>query len=95
MPVAVRAPNMNAYAERWVQSIKHECLNHFIVFGEDHLRHLISSYVTYYNEERPHQGRGNRPLRVDVAPNEVSADTSRIVCDQRLGGLLKHYRYAA
>ena len=42
------APNLNAFAERWVLSIRVECLNHFIVFGENHLRHLVTSYLAYY-----------------------------------------------
>ena len=47
---AVRAPNQNAYAERWCQSIKTECLNWFIVFGEKHLRYLVNEYVAYYHQ---------------------------------------------
>jgi putative transposase len=47
--VGLRAPNLNAYAERWVQSAKQECLDHFVVFGEGHLRHLVSEYADYYN----------------------------------------------
>ena len=58
-PIAHRAPNQNAFVERWVQSIKHECLDHFIVFGEDHYNHLISEYVEHYSTERPHQGLDN------------------------------------
>ncbi len=50
-----------ARIERWIHSIKHECLDHFIVFGERHLRYLINEYVDYYHEFRPHQGLGNTP----------------------------------
>jgi putative transposase len=60
-PVGPLAPNMNAYAERWVQSIKRECLDRFAVFGVGHLRHLISEYLAHYHAERPHRGLGNRP----------------------------------
>ncbi len=86
------APNLNAYAERWVQSIKQECLEHFIVFGEKHLRHIIGEYVTHYNEERAHQGVGNTRLRRfgEKEPPEELAEGA-IVCRERLGGLLKHY----
>lgn len=91
-PVGPRAPNLNAFAERWVRSIKEECLGHFIVFGEAHLRHLVTSYVEYYNQFRPHQGLGNRPL---TAPAEAAASAAAspgaIVCEARLGGLLRHY----
>ena len=47
-----------------MQSIKQECLDHFVVFGENHLRHIVSEYVAYHNEDRPHQGVGNTRLRV-------------------------------
>src|ERR1019366_9459225 len=57
--VGPAAPNLNSYAERFVLSIKSECLDQFIVFGEDHLRHLVNEYVAHYLEERPHQGVGN------------------------------------
>ena len=81
-------------AERWVQSIKSECLDHFAFFGEAHLRHCILEYLVHYHEERPHQGVGNVPLRAfDSSASFTSAGA--VVCDQRLGGLLKHYRRAA
>ena len=90
--VGPAAPNLNAHAERLVLSIKSECLDHFIVFGEDHLRHLVSSFVEHYNTERPHQGVGNVPLKIagDVPTNE-----GEIVCHERLGGLLRHYERKA
>jgi len=84
------SPNLNAFAERWVQSIKYECLNHFIVLGEDHLRHIVREYVDYYNSERPHQSLGNLPL--SSSPNSTGPPTTgNICCRERLGGLLKHY----
>ena len=49
----VRAPNLNAYAESWLGSLKRECLNHFIVFGERHLNFLIREYLAYYHYETP------------------------------------------
>jgi putative transposase len=90
--VGPRAPNLNAYAERWVGSIRRECLDHFVVFGEEHLRHLVNEYVDWYNDCRPHQGVGNRPLSVVAAPEpwEEVAE-AEILCAERLGGLLKHY----
>jgi hypothetical protein len=51
--------------------------------------------VEYYNQERPHQSKGNRPLGVADAPVTVPFGATRIICERRLGGLLKHYRYAA
>jgi len=91
-PITPASPNLNAYVERWIQSIKHECLNHFVVFGEKHLRYLINEYVDYYNTVRPHQGLGNRPIgHLRLADEDDGPDPSHIVCDARLGGLLKHY----
>jgi len=90
--VGPRAPNLNAFAERWVQSVRQECLEHFIVFGEAHLRHILGEYVTYFNEERAHQGVGNTRLRrfgEQEPPKEIAE--GEIVCRERLGGLLKHY----
>jgi len=83
------SPNCNAFAERWVQSFSNECLNHFVIFGEGHMRHLAQSYVDYYNEKRPHQSKDNRPLGTpeDFKPPTTGA----IKCHEFLGGLLKHY----
>lgn len=83
------SPNCNAFAERWVQSFSNECLNHFVIFGEGHMRHLAQSYVDYYNSLRPHQSKGNHPLGTpaDFKPSVTGA----IKCQEFLGGLLKHY----
>jgi putative transposase len=92
-----RKPNLNAYAERWVLSIRSECLDHFLIFGEAHLRYILQQYLAHYNDgERPHQGIGNRPLG-EAQPRATSLPfvPSTVVCDQRLGGVLKHFRRAA
>ncbi len=82
------SPNMNSYAESWVGTIKRECLNHFIVFGERHLRYLISEYVKHYNENRPHKAMNNMPLK----KTELSkGNTGEIKCQSKLGGIIKHY----
>lgn len=86
-----RSPNLNAHAERFVQAIKHECLNHFVVFGECHLEHLIRGYETYYNSARPHQGIGNATIAAMLPPNEVPLYPDEIECDSRLGGVRRHY----
>ena len=94
--VVPRKPNQNAFAERWVQSVQQECLDRFVVFGEDHLRHIVSQYVEHYNEERPHQARDNLPLTVRPADvGQIPSPPRAVTCHSRLGGLLKHYVRAA
>ena len=86
-----RAPNANAYAERFVRSIKEECLNRVIPFGERHLRRTMAEYVEHYHRERNHQGLGNE--LIDRVPPVCSVGGVRR--RQRLGGLLNHYYRAA
>ena len=86
----VASPNLNPFVERFVRSIKYECLNKIIIFGESHLRYVINEYMEHYHTERPHQGIGN----TIITPLPQSKD-GKIVCQERLGGLLKSYRRAA
>ena len=58
-----RSPNLNAFAESWVGTIKRECLNYFFCFSLKHVDHIVQSYACFYNELRPHQSKGNRVLR--------------------------------
>ena len=87
-----RAPNANAYAERFVRSIKHECLNRVIPFGERHLRRTIAAYVEHYHRERNHQGLANE--LIEGAPAR-EAPVGSIRRRPRLGGLLNYYCRAA
>jgi hypothetical protein len=84
------APNCNAYAERFVLSIKSECLHRMIFFGESSLRRAIQTYLAHYHSERAHQGIGNK-----VIHHRDQAAEGEICCRERLGGLLKHYYRAA
>ncbi len=93
VPLPPRSPNLNAYAERWVRSVKEECLSRLILFGEAALHHALTQYVAHFQHERNHQGKGN----VLLFPT-VSQDTARegpIRCRERLGGLLKYYKREA
>jgi putative transposase len=85
-----QSPNCNAFAERFVLSIKSECLRRMIFFGEASLRHAISAYVVHYHEERAHQGIGNERIE-----RVAALRSGEVVCEERLGGLLKCYRRAA
>jgi putative transposase len=89
-----RSPNLNAFAERWVRSIKTECLSKLILFGETSLRRAITQFLEHYHLERPHQGQGNQllfPFPVSRPPT----NPARVQCHERLGGLLKFYQRAA
>jgi putative transposase len=86
-----QAPNANAYAERFVRSIKEECLSRLIPFGEGHLRRRIAEYLAHYHRERNHQGIENK--LIERAP--VISSVGRIRRRPRLGGLLNYYERAA
>src|SRR5262249_44706602 len=86
------SPNLNAYAERWVRSVKEECLCKVILFGDRSLRRALNEYVEHFHAERNHQGKGN----VLLFPR--SANTRReghVQCRERLGGLLRYYHQEA
>ena len=89
VPLPPRSPNLNAYAERWVRSVKEECLSRLILFGEASLRHALQEYVEHYHSERNHQGKGNVLLFPTVG--QASGREGPIQCRERLGGLLKYY----
>ena len=95
-----RAPNANAYIERWTRSIREECLNHLILFGLNSLRRVVRQYRNFFNEHRPHQGIGNRvraAIDDEPAARAGSGDErlGAVHCDEYIGGLLKSYRRAA
>ena len=84
----VRAPNCNAFAERFVRSIKEECLGRIVFFGEASLRRAIHQFTEHYRMERNHQGLGNELIEPDTVPHLVAGP---VRCRQRLGGLLRYY----
>ena len=83
-----RSPNLNAFCERCVRSIKEECLGRLIFFGERSLRRAVSEYAAHHHEERNHQGLGNRLIDPD---QYVGSDHGRVLCRDRLGGMLRYY----
>ena len=93
-PLPARSLNLNAFAERWVRSVKQECLSKVILFGEKPLWRVLAEYGRHYHGERNHQGKGNQLLFPDADEKQNSRCQS-IECRQRLGGLLKYYRRAA
>jgi len=88
-----RSPNLNSYAERWVRSVKEECLAKLILFGESSLRRALQQYLLHYHEERNHQRKGNQILF--PSQKETRRDIGAVRCRERLGGLLKYYEREA
>jgi len=86
-----RSPNLNAFAERWVRSIKQECLSKLILFGDGSLRRALAEFLEHYHAERNHQGKGN----VLLFPSKDRPHELTPRYRQRLGGLLNYYGRAA
>ena len=97
------SPNLNCYIERFFRSLKSECLNRMIFFGERSLRKAVNEYVEHYHQERNHQGLENQliePIIAELVSTSESSDealveTLPIQCRERLGGLLRYYHRAA
>ena len=85
-----QSPNLNAFSERWILSIKSECISGLLFFGEESLRRALKEYTTHYHEERNHQGKDNRLL---FPTQEIDSEdqAGKIRCRSRLGGVLKYY----
>ena len=79
---------MNAHLERFHRSLKEECLERMIFFGETSLRNAVRQFLAHYHGERNHQGLGNRII---VPGDEIGRSTGEIGCRKRLGGLLRYY----
>jgi putative transposase len=82
----------NAFAERWVRSVKEECLSRLILFGERSLQRALTEFIAHYHSERNHQGKANVLLFPETAP---TTGRRQIGCRERLGGLLRYYCRAA
>jgi len=86
-----KSPNLNAHAERFVRSIKSECLDRLVLFGETSLRRAVGQYMAHYHAERNHQGIGN----MVPFPDDRLSRTGRVTKSERLGGLLSFYHREA
>ena len=87
---SVAAPDQNSVIERYIGSLKSECLNHLMIFSKEQLEYCVWQYIDYYNKERPHQGIGNQ-----IPKPKKKKGTGEVICTERLGGLLKSYERAA
>ncbi len=88
LKLPARSPNLNAYAERFVQSIKPECLAQIIPLGERHLRQAVREYTEHYHVERNHQGLGNELIDDQRGATAMNGSVER---HERLGGMLNYY----
>jgi hypothetical protein len=91
VPIPAQSPNCNPHAERFVKTVRTECLNHFVIFGERHLRHLVKEFMGHYLTERYHQGVGSQLISPKASPSNDNATLGAIGCRSRLGGLLNYY----
>jgi transposase InsO family protein len=92
----VRSPNLNAFAERFVRSIKEECLDQLILIGEPSLHRALEHYLEHYHHERPHQGKEKRILLpLSIPMDQSTPRAGPVQCRERLAGLLKHYHRKA
>jgi putative transposase len=91
-----QAPRANAYAERWVGTVRRECLDRILIYNTRHLVAVLREYLAHYNRHRPHQGRGQRPPGRDTLPAPV-ADLGVVRVRRRkvLHGLINEYEQAA
>jgi putative transposase len=91
VPIPAQSPNCNPHAERFVKTVRTECLDHFVIFGERHLRHVLRKFMGHYLTERYHQGIGSQIIRPMASPSYDNATHGAIGCRSRLGGLLNYY----
>ena len=88
----IHSPKANAYAERFVRTFRHECLDHILVFSERHLERILKEYISHYNKERPHLGLSLQTPEPKLTPNHTGGETVRV---NRLGGLIHEYHRIA
>jgi len=91
-----QAPRANAYAERWVGTVRRECLDWILIYNTRHLLAVLREYLAHYNGHRPHQGRGQRPPDRDALPAPVAdLGAVRVRRKKVLYGLINEYEQAA
>jgi putative transposase len=93
----IRAPRANAFAERFVGTVRRECLDRMLIFGRRHLERVLTEYVGHYNEHRPHRSLDQQaPLTVETSQVSICCpDLARLRRIDKLGGLIHEYKLAA
>jgi hypothetical protein len=89
--IPAQSPNCNPHAERFVKTIRHECLNHLVFFGERHLRYVVKEFMAHYHAERFQQGLGGQLIEKPVGDMNENGAHGAVVCRSRLGGMLNFY----
>jgi hypothetical protein len=94
--IPAQSPNCNPHAERFVKTVRDECLRHLVIFGERHLRYVLKEFMAHYHRERFHQGLGGRLIEAQAGSTSDKGARGKVVCRSRLGGMLNfYYRQAA
>ena len=88
-----RSPRANSFAERYAGTLRRECLDHLLIYGERHLRQILAEDARHYNHHRPHQSRDQRPALHE--PGQAAGMTARIRRRQVVHGLINEYRRTA
>ncbi len=92
----VRSPRSNAFAERFVGTIRRECLDRLLIFGRRHLEQILAEYTTHYNEHRPHRSLGQHaPRTVNIAPGPIHEPNPALLRRSEVLGLIHEYRLVA
>ena len=91
----VRAPRANAYAERWVGTVRREVLDRMLIVGRAHLEGVLDEYMAHYNGHRPHRALGQAPPLLLGQPSQPSSGGGRVVRHDRLGRLIHEYARVA
>jgi hypothetical protein len=91
----IRAPRANAFAERFVRTVRTECLDHVLLYGRRHLERVLHVYVSHYTEQRPHRGLDLATPRGGRSPRTRQTERTRVGCKDVLGGLIHEYQWAA
>jgi putative transposase len=91
----IRAPRANAFAERWVRTVRTECLDWMLVLGRRHLERILQTYIAHYNDARPHRGLDLKTPAARPEPTPRYLGGSRVQRHDELGGLIHEYELAA
>ena len=94
--IPAQSPNCNPHAERFVKTVRDECLRHLVIFGERHLRYVLKEFLAHYHRERFHHGLGGKLIEARAGSTSDKGARGQVVCRSRLGGTLNfYYREAA